>query len=268
MLFNNALGRLQLVNPGGFADKMMAPVLATGSLRLVDEFYTKVWSFNDWDLENYLGRQGTLDTAALPVYPYRDDGLPMWKAIKAFTAEYVGAYYADAPNVAGDPELQAWVAELVHPAKGNLGVKDFPKEIKTKEALADVLARLVWQAGPGHAGINYSQFQFFAFVPNAPGAAYATEGGLMRALPSKLEKVVDQMDILNVITQGVFGKIGQYDPSFSAGLNAVAQNAVQNFQRALAECATAVDGRNATGPRALLKYPFLHPDNVPNSTNI
>jgi len=267
LLYNNALGRLQLVNKGGFADRMMAGDLEKGSLRIVADYYAKVWSFNDWDLENYLGRQGTLDTQGLPVYPYRDDGLPIWRAIKAFTAEYVGAYYNDAPNVAADLELKNWVDELYQEGKGNLAAKGFPQTVTTKEQLADVLARLVWQAGPGHAGINFSQFQFFSVVPNAPGAAYATEGGLMKVLPP-LEKAAYQGDILNVITQKVFGRIGQFDSSFHEKLNDLGKNAVMNYQRALTACATAVDERNGRAPRKGQSYPFLHPDNVPNSTNI
>jgi arachidonate 15-lipoxygenase len=267
LLYNNALGRLQLVNKGGFADRMMASELEHGSLRIVADYYNKVWSFHDWDLEDYLGRQGTLDTKALPVYPYRDDGLPMWAAIKAFAAEYVGAYYAAASDVATDHELQAWVAELCDETKGNLARKGFPTAVKDKEQLSAVLAKLIWQAGPGHAGINFSQFQFFAFVPNSPGAAYATEGGLMKVLPP-LAKALDQGDILNVITQKVFGRIGEFDEPFREGLNPLATNAVTNYQRALAACATAVDGRNAALPRASKHYPFLHPHNVPNSTNI
>lgn len=267
LLYNNALGRKLLVNVGGFADKMMAGDLETGSLKIVADFYNKVWQFDDWDLENYLGRQGTLDTTALPAYPYRDDGVPLCQAIKAFAAEYVGAYYAGASDVANDSELKNWVDELCDPAKGNLARKGFPTEVTTKEQLADVLAKLIWQAGPGHAGINYSQFQFFAFAPSAPGAAYALEGGPMKVLPP-LDKAANQGDILNVITQKVFGRVGEYDSSFTDKLNQLGKNAVANFLRALTACGKAVDERNAHAPRVGQSYPFLHPDNVPNSTNI
>ncbi len=267
LLYNNALGRMALVNPGGYVDKMMAGDLKTGSLRIVGDYYTKVWSWDHWNLDTYLAKQGTTDTQALPVYPYRDDGLPLWGAIKAFAAEYVNAYYAQASDVAGDPALEAWVGELIDPQKGNLASKGFPTSVTTKADLAEVVARLVWQAGPGHGSINYSQWQHFAVIPNAPGAAYATEGTIMAALPP-IDQAVLQGDIINTLTQDVFGRIGKYDDSFTSKLNRSAKNAVENFQRALEGCAKSVDERNASYPRALLEYPFLHPNNVPNSTNI
>jgi arachidonate 15-lipoxygenase len=267
LLYNNALGRLQLVNKGGFADKMMAGDLENGSLRIVRDYYAKVWSWNDWNIESYLEAQGTTDTKALPVYPYRDDGLPLWGAIKAFAEAYVSSYYAQSTDVAGDSELRDWVDELVHPDKGNLATKGFPTTLTTKADLAEVLARLIWQASAGHGGINYSQFQYFAVVPSSPGAAYATTGTFMGALPP-LEQTAYQGDILNVLTQKVFGSLGTYDSSFSSGLNTLARNAVKDFQSALQACATAVDARNASYPRAFLTYPFLNPNNLPNSTNI
>ena len=132
LLFNNALGRLLLVNPGGYTDQMMAPVLATGSLALVNNFYKKVWRFDHWDLEHYLQQQGTTDTSALPVYPYRDDGLPFWRAINAFAHDYVEAYYNDRVDVAADTELQAWVAELTDGTKANLAEKGFPRRSRRR----------------------------------------------------------------------------------------------------------------------------------------
>ena len=125
----------------------------------------------------------------------------------------------------------------------------------------------MWQAGPGHAGINYSQFQHFGLVQNQPGATYADQGPVIGALPN-LDKAVAQVSILNIITQGVFGRIGDFDRDFTDKLNDVGKNAVRDYQSALQACGRAVDTRNASGPRANLKYPFLHPDNVPNSTNI
>lgn len=267
LLYNNALGRLSLVNPGGFTDQMMAGQLANGSLQIVKSYYSRVWTWDDWNLDLYVAKKGTGDTTALPVYPYRDDGLPLWRAIQAFAAAYVDAYYPDAPEVAGDTELQSWLSELIDPAKGNLASKGFPTELNTKAALSEVLARLIWQAGPGHGGINYSQFQHFAVVPNQPGAAYADQGPVMGALPN-LSKAIAQVSILNIITQDVFGSIGDYDSDFTSKLSDTAKNAVRDFQSALAAVGRQVDQRNSTGPRAALKYPFLHPKNLPNSTNI
>lgn len=273
LLYNNALGRMQLVNPGGYADKMMAGDLTNGSLKLVREYYHQVWRWDDWDLDLYLARQGTNDAAALPVYPYRDDGLPVWAAIKAFVGNYVDAYYDRDAVVANDRELTAFAAELNDPNKGNMATKGFPAKLLTKADLTSVVARLMWQAGPGHAGINYSQYQYFAPIANAPGATYAdfaVEGslpGINEVLPP-IEQAITQDDIFNVLTQKVFGTLGTYDDDFHCRLNDGAKNAVKRFQTALAQCTAEVDQRNATDVRKDRQYPFMNPINLPNSTNI
>lgn len=273
LLYNNALGRLQLVNEGGYADKMMAGELEDGSLRLVRDYYNEVWRWDDWDLNLYLARQGTADTKALPVYPYRDDGLPLWGAIEAFAAQYVDAYYERDAVVANDRELGGFVSELIDPEKGNLASKGFPTRVETKAELVKVLARLLWQAGPGHGGINYSQYQYFGAIANAPGATYANFAGaatlpnINEVLPP-IEQAIDQQDILNVLTQKVFGLLGAYDRSFHRQLNAPASAAVKRFSQALTACAEQVEARNRSEVRKGRAYVFLSPDNLPNSTNI
>lgn len=275
LLYNNALGRLQLVNPGGYADQMMAGDLEKGSLTLVRAYYTEVWRWDDWDLDRYLARQGTGDTAALPVYPYRDDALPLWGAIKTFAAAYVAAWYERDAVVANDRELGAFVSELVNPAMGNLGTKGFPASVLTCDALSAVLARLIWQASAGHGGINYSQYQYFAPIANSAGAAYAsfagtgTLPGLMDLLPP-ISQAISQNDIINVLTQKVFGSLGVYSADFldSLGPRPAAKQAVSDFQQALQACSAGVAQRNATPVRVKRQYPFLDPGKLPNSTNI
>lgn len=275
LLYNNALGRLQLVNRGGYVDKMMAGDLEQGSLKLVRNYYADFWRWDHWDLELYLKAQGTDDAAGLPVYPYRDDGLPLWAAIKAFASEYVAAWYERDAVVANDRQVESFVQELNDPEMGKLSGKGFPAAVTTREELASVLARLIWQAGPGHAGINYSQYQYFAPISNSPGAGYAScsvpEGQplppLMDVLPP-IDQAITQGDILNVLTQKVFGRIGEYDDDFLRGLDDAAKAAVDKFQAALKGCAATVERNNADPARAGRQYPWLHPSNLPNSTNI
>lgn len=275
LLYNNALGRLQLVNPGGYADKMMAGDLDKGSLEIVRRHFVQVWHWDHWDLDRYLAAQGTSNTAGLPVYPYRDDGLPLWAAIKTFASEYVAAWYERDAVVANDRQVEHFIAELNDPEKGNLSVKGFPAAVTTCEGLASVLARLIWQAGPGHAGINYSQYQYFAPISNSPGSGYADCNvpagqplpALMDVLPP-IEQAITQSDILNVLTQKVFGRLGVYDDDFLDGLDEDASAAVKKFQAALKHCATTVDRHNDGDARKNRNYLWLHPNNLPNSTNI
>jgi arachidonate 15-lipoxygenase len=267
LVYNNALGRSTLVNPGGYVDVMMAGRLVEGSLALVEKFYAEDWSFDNWDLEYFLGERGTLETKGLPTYPYRDDGLDMWGAIKTWATAYVEAWYTGDAAVAADTDIQNWVKECTSPDAGNLGIKGFPTQCDDIPTLAAILAKLIWQAGPGHGGINFSQYQYFSYIPNAPGAGYALEGDIMDVLPG-IGPSLYQADILNLLTYKVFGRIGEYDKDFVKGLNDKANAAMINFQQDLKQVAGKIDARNSSGPRKLLVYPFLHPDQTPNSTNI
>jgi arachidonate 15-lipoxygenase len=264
---------LLLVNPGGYVQKIMAGDLKEGSLKLVRDFYTNVWQWDDWDLDVYLKRQGTDDTAALPVFPYRDDGLPLWNAIKTFATNYVDAWYERDAVVANDRQIEAFVRELGAPEGGNLSHKGFPEKVMTKVDLASVIARLIWQAGPGHGGINYSQYQYYGPIANACGAAYAqysAEGPLpqlMDVLPP-IDQSISHGDILNQLTQKVFGTLGVYSDDFHGGLNDATNDAITKFQRALKGCASEVDRRNESDARRGRGYVWLHPNNLPNSTNI
>ncbi len=237
------------------------------------DFYAKVWNFADWNLELYVQKQGTGDTTALPVLPYRDDGLPLWKAIRAFAGDYVNAWYERDAVVANDRQLEAFVQELNAPEGGNLAERGFPSAILTREDLAETVARLIWQAGPGHGGINYSQYQYFAPIANAAGSAYAdyrttgTLPKLMDVLPP-IEQAITQGDIFNQLTQKVFGSLGQYNSDFTKGLNSDATAAVTRFQEGLKQCAADVAQRNRQASRHGRDYVWLDPTNLPNSTNI
>ena len=272
LLFNNALGRILLVNKGGYTDKMMAGELEKGSLELVRQFYIQNWTWDDWNLPNFLERRGTMDKDALPVYPYRDDGIPLWNAIHEFATAYVAAYYERDAVVANDRALSGFMAELNAEGMGELGKKGFPSELNTREELAELVARLVWQASGGHGGINYSQYQYFAPVANAPGATYADPSSdplppLNEVLPPK-EQAILQDEILNVLTQKVFGSLGEYSNKFLRHSNDAAKQAIESFGKALTACSVAVGERNKQGPRANYKYAWLSPAKLPNSTNI
>lgn len=53
-----------------------------------------------WDLHfpRELAKRGVDDREALPVYPFRDDGLRIWEALRSFVGEYVEHYYPDAES--------------------------------------------------------------------------------------------------------------------------------------------------------------------------
>jgi hypothetical protein len=81
--------------------------------------------------------RGVDDTSALPHYPYRDDALLYWNAIRPWVESYSRLYYAGdrdvAEDVAEDVELQAWVRELSAPDGGRLsGLPQGGQKIETR----------------------------------------------------------------------------------------------------------------------------------------
>ena len=77
--------------------------------------HRKNFSFTGNYLPTKLARSSTDSLAGLPYYPYRDDGLLLWTAIRRWTDGFVDAYYRSDADVREDHELQAWAAEWPRP---------------------------------------------------------------------------------------------------------------------------------------------------------
>lgn len=101
-------------------------------------------------------------------YPYADDGLLIWSAIKEWVESYVDHFYSDPGSVMSDVELQAWWDEVKN--KGHYDKRNEPwwPKLDTKEDLCTVLAIMIWTASGQHAAINFGQYPFGGYVPNRP----------------------------------------------------------------------------------------------------
>ena len=101
------------------------------------------WRFDEHRPDNVFKRRG-VSTQALPDFPFRDDTLLLWKAIRNFVEGYLGLYYADDGDVVEDEELQNWIAELTSEegaaVKGMSGlvVGDGGLRIRTFDYLCDL----------------------------------------------------------------------------------------------------------------------------------
>ncbi|MBI4468421.1 MAG: twin-arginine translocation signal domain-containing protein, partial [Acidobacteria bacterium] len=91
MIWNNDLGRKTLINPGGPVDTLLGTGLA-GSLVVIKEAHDR-WRFDQAGLLADLALRGVNDPSqSITDYPYRDDALLIWAAIRNFVKEYVGIY--------------------------------------------------------------------------------------------------------------------------------------------------------------------------------
>jgi arachidonate 15-lipoxygenase len=261
-----------------------------GSLReafgVLREAYDK-WDLLEMSFPNDLTTRRVDDERALPHYPYRDDGKEMWGAVHKWMDAFVRAVYP-APldeTIAGDVELQAWAAECADQSTGGR-VKGMPERINDAKTLVDVLTSIVFLAGPGHAAINYSQYDYMSYVPNMPLGVYAdielladqrepiTHQQLLTLLPN-FDQSAAQLEIVFSLSAYKFDRLGQYDRTFEDFYcekfadvfqdNAAALLAYEAFQADLRAVEATIDKRNES---RFLKYLHMKPSNVTNSMSI
>ncbi|HYO59322.1 lipoxygenase family protein [Archangium sp.] len=261
---NHAARRI-LIAPGGGVDQLLAGTLE-GSLSLAST--ARAAPFRDGALPRELAQRGLADTSVLPDYPYREDALPLWKAIQDFVTQYLRLYYAGDADVVGDFELQGWVRELQSGDGGHVQGLTASGGIETVADLEAVLTQLLFTAGPQHAAVNFTQFPLMGYVPNQPLAAYAPppadasplpHEALLRWLPP-LDQAFQQESLLYLLSSLRLDELGRYrftDPR--------AIEAATTFRRRLKELDADIDERNRT--RAM-PYPYLKPSRIPNSINI
>eukprot|EP00168_Porphyra_purpurea_P006933 TRINITY_DN1851_c0_g1_i14.p1 TRINITY_DN1851_c0_g1~~TRINITY_DN1851_c0_g1_i14.p1 ORF type:complete len:170 (+),score=48.24 TRINITY_DN1851_c0_g1_i14:42-512(+) len=136
----------------------------------------------------------------------------MYDALHTFVATVLGEYYQSDEDVAGDPELAAWAADISAAAPGGAGLAGFGElgpdgsteegVIRTVAYLVSAVTLLIWTASAQHAAANFPQADLMACAAayplavrsGAPVAGTTTpitewlpplaRGGAGRALPS------------------------------------------------------------------------------------
>lgn len=159
----NTSVRDELMVPGGDMAKLLAPTFHQ-CVELVRR------SVKTFDLRASLPPADVAlrDVGDLTPYPWRDDALDVWRALRAFVGDYLGLYYDRDEDVREDAELAAWTEDMRSPWGGRI---DAPAPTD-RAALADLVAYILYVAGPQHSVINYAQFDNMAFAPNMPTALY------------------------------------------------------------------------------------------------
>ncbi|MEH2329995.1 lipoxygenase family protein [Nostoc sp.] len=264
MLFDNDLGRTQFLQPGGPVDEFMAGSLAE-SLGFVAKVYEE-WSVEKFTFPRLIKSRQTDDPEILPHFPFRDDGILIWNAVEKFVFEYLQLYYKTSQALSDDYELQNWARELVAQDGGR--VKGMPAKIETLEQLIEIISVVVFTCAPLHSALNFSQYEYMAFVPNMPYAAYhpipETKGvdleTIMKILPP-FKQAADQVMWTEILTSYHYDKLGFYDEQFADPL---AQEIVVQFQQNLHEIERQIDIKNQTRP---IPYNYFKPSQIINSIN-
>ena len=277
----------------------MAPTRES-SLALINQAY-RSRPFQDYALPTNLKRRG-VEADALPEYAYRDDALLLWAAIESYVSRFLSRYYADDSAVQQDTYLQAWAAELGDPldqrdcaefaqapdwmphswsAGTNLEfelpsyarVPGFPgadgDRPLTLAQLIAIVTQVIFTCGPQHAAVNFSQFDYVGYTPNAPLSLYARPDvptPIDQLLPSP-EMELGQMELTLTLNGIRYGHLGSDELiQFQDGGDRLA---LQQFQAELMAIEAQIKQRNqqrlaTTG----VEYPYLLPSQIPNSINI
>jgi arachidonate 15-lipoxygenase len=271
-LFINNAAANSLIAPGGPIDHIFgAPIARTqqaaGNDRLSFDFQDNLPPVN---FEN----RRVANPEWLPDYPYRDDALLVWDAIRQWVDDYVRVYYADNEAVTGDFELAAWSQAIIDEGK----IKGFPA-ITRIDQLVDALAMVVFTATAQHAAVNFPQKPLMTYAPAITGAGWSDapsrQGGHDEAewlsmLPSTTN-ALEQLNVLYLLGSIHFRPLGDYRsnnfpylPWFEDPAITQSGGPLERFQSSLQRVQNVIETRN----KHRQPYPFLLPDGIPNSINI
>ncbi len=259
MLQRNEYARADLINPGGPVDRFLGTGVA-GALQVVRNGRS-TWTFAGAGLAARLqARRMTADFGPMPVYPYAEDARDLEAVIHRHVGRWVGLYYANDGEVAGDAEIQGWRNEAMDASKGRLG--QLPA-LQTRQQLTDLVAQVVFTCSAQHAAVNFTQYPYHGLVSSSPASARAHWRGnptWMDILPPN-EPAREQGELAWLLSNLRWDKLGDYRvPLYHAGT----REAVARFRNELAQLQHNLEARDQQRPVAL-RYPYLQPQNVPNS---
>jgi arachidonate 15-lipoxygenase len=272
-MFINEAATLIIMAPLTTGDVILAAPIETlqhecGRDRLAYDFYDNM-------LPNDLSARGVDNTEQLPDYPYRDDALLIWNALKQWVGEYVAVYYASDSDVTGDYELKAWATELSLSGK----IKGFTV-ITSRSQLVSVVTAIIFNASAQHAAVNFPQSSIMTYAPFSAGtgcavaptgAAGQTQASWSQLLPSRLA-AQEQILLFHILGGVYYRMLGEYRDSAFPYLPVLLDPAIagpggplDRFRNSLAGIESTIRQRNLGRTRP---YEYLLPSRIPSSTNI
>ncbi len=269
-----------LIVPGGVVACNVG-IAIESSLELVSKAH-RAWRWDEHVPAREFAQRGV---AGLPVFPFRDDTLLLWRAIHDYVGAYLRVYYRNDQDVRDDDELQGWIFELTAPqycgfkGLGGLvatGDPQRPWRIESLDYLIEMISLVLYTAGPRHASVNYAQYPLMSYVPSVGGSLY-------RPSPTRSTELRSVDDVLPwyppldialygatfefLLSQVQYDTFGRYehnprDPYFT---DPRVQPIVADLQDALALVEIEIRKRNRERP---IPYPFQLPSQIPNSISI
>ncbi|KAL2322236.1 hypothetical protein Fmac_026615 [Flemingia macrophylla] len=293
----NALARQVLISAVGVIEVSFSP--AKYSMELSSVAYDQLWQFDLQALPNDLISRGmaVIDPNAphglkltIEDYPFANDGLLIWDAIKEWVTEYVNHYYPKSSLIESDQELQTWWKEIRTVGHGDKSEEPWWPSLKTPEDLINIITTIAWVSSAHHAAVNFAQYTYGGYFPNRPSIARNImptedpsedewenflkdpEKTLLESLPSQIQSTL-VMVILNLLSDHSPDEeyIGQYmEPSWAK--NPTIKAAFEKFGAKLKEIEGIIDSRNANSNlkhrngAGVLPYELMKPFSGPGVT--
>lgn len=272
-----------LIVPGGVVASVISNSYAGTGQMLIDAH--ALWRFDEQYPDKIFGDRGVAGNT-LPSFPFREDTLELWSAIKTFVGDYLSLYYeGDDAQVKADYELQNWVNEMVNQkcaaVKGMEGLvetgnADAPYQIDSFDYLVDVVSLIIYTASAQHASVNYAQYPLMSYIPAATGTLYDTPpsrsdelnaGDALKWLPP-LDVALYQTSFAYLLTGVQFDTLGYYtdDPRTCYFQDCRVAPLVAKFQMNLNAAEIKISERNNN--ERPFPYIFQLPSMVPNSISI
>ncbi|KAG4958874.1 hypothetical protein JHK87_035507 [Glycine soja] len=241
------------------------------SMEISSVAYDQLWRFDLQALPNDLIHRGmALEDPNAPQglmltiedYPFANDGLLIWDAIKQWVTEYINHYYSNSSVVKSDQELQAWWTEIQKVGHGDKYKEPWWPSLETPKDLIDIITTIAWIASGHHAAVNFAQYTYGGYFPNRPTIARIKmptedpskeewenflknpEQTLLECLPSQIQATL-VMVILNLLSNHSPDEeyIGQYmEPSWAE--NQTIKTSFERFNKRLKEIEGIIDSRN------------------------
>jgi arachidonate 15-lipoxygenase len=217
---------------------------------------------------NELKSRGVEDPLIFPNYPYRDDALLIWRTIGRWAESYVRLYYTSDRDVIGDYELQNFVAEV---SSHNGGRIQGIGPIETVDALIELMTAIIYTASAHHALTNFPLDDYEIYSPGWPGATYQPPPTSAKGATRKdwfqylapLDMALLQQALGFTVGSTYFTQLGCYPPCHFN--DSRVRIPLMAYTEDLKRAEEIIRDRNST---RVLKYPYLLPSRIPQSTNI
>lgn len=269
-----------LIAAGGVIEKIFPPPIAVAQAIAVQASKNFLQNFNDQMLPDTFVRRGT--NTVPQEYPFRDDGLLLWKAISDFTTKYVTLTYKDDAAMRADPWLKCFWDMLNSPTQGtmkktgdnNMGL------LYTRSYLSKFLTLIIWTCSGQHAATNFPQRDVGSHISMNPTASWG-DGKIgdpnisiskWQEMMPPMNEALDQLNTEYLLGAVHYNRLGYYSEDYKAGwFSGVYRDAELKFQADLAIVKATIDARNKVAGTMRgdgNPYTILSPENTPNSINI